>query len=171
MTVTLSRDEFGERFLESFRVLWVVAAGVIGDRTSVEDVLQEACVIGLQKLDRFDPATSFSAWMGSIVRFVSLNHRRTRNRHEPERRDPDALRADDPHAGLEFDDGLRSALQVLKPTPRSCLLLRTVLELSYREIGELLDIPEPTATSHVHRARRELRRRLTEQPIAEDVKP
>ncbi len=59
-----------------------------------------------------------------------------------------------------FDDRLLGALKTLGETPRACLLLRTVEEMSYREISEILGIPEGTAMSHVHRTRQALRERL-----------
>jgi DNA-directed RNA polymerase specialized sigma24 family protein len=40
------------------------------------------------------------------------------------------------------------------------LLLRTIQKLSYTEIAEIMQIPEGTAMSHVHRSKNELRNRL-----------
>lgn len=79
----LAPDEFADRYRAAARCLWVVAAGVPGGaaRAQIEDALQEACVIALGKLDQFDRNTSFEAWMGRIVRFVSLNQARRRSRH------------------------------------------------------------------------------------------
>jgi RNA polymerase sigma-70 factor (ECF subfamily) len=45
---------------------------------------------------------------------------------------------------------------------RACLLLRTLEGLEYAEISRLLEIPEGTAMSHVHRTRRYLRDRLAD---------
>jgi DNA-directed RNA polymerase specialized sigma24 family protein len=41
------------------------------------------------------------------------------------------------------------------------LLLRTVEKLSYAEIAALMDMPEGTAMSHVHRSKMALRERLS----------
>jgi RNA polymerase sigma-70 factor (ECF subfamily) len=184
----LDGQEFGERFTGCARLLWTLAAAELGDRSEVEDVLQEAAVIGLQKLDRFEPGTRFEAWMGRIVRFVAANHRRRGVRRRTHPTDPVILDGDvapDGHArgggtdplgprgelvaGAElFDDELSRALAVLKPTARACLLLRTVLELEYGEIAETLDIPVGTAVSHVHRAREALRRRLEPRGVPQE---
>jgi len=85
----LTPAAFAERFEGASRTLWCIAAAVVGDRSAAEDVLQEAAVIALGKLEQFDPETNFLAWMARIVRFVALNHGRRRAVHKPI--DPDAL--------------------------------------------------------------------------------
>ena len=59
-----------------------------------------------------------------------------------------------------FDDDVVAALMSLDETARACLLMKTVLDLPYREIAAALGVPEGTAMSHVHRARGALRERL-----------
>jgi RNA polymerase sigma-70 factor (ECF subfamily) len=177
-------EEFADRLEESTPILWAIAAGILGDRTTAEDIVQEAALVGLRKLGDFDPSTNFVAWMGRIVRFLSLNQLRMKTRrqthpteHEqldrhtaPEQnRDPQASdrlehAVDDPLSLLEgtslFEGDLGLALAQLKPVARACLLLKTVLELEYQEIAVVLDLPEGTAMSHVHRARGRLREQL-----------
>jgi len=148
---------------------------VLGRRTDAEDVLQEAAMIGLRKISDFEEGTNFAAWMGGIVRNVARNHARKRRRRATADADPqviDASRTARPGSvsepGLDrrgrvdadeagFDDRVRRALETLDETARACLLLRTLRELPYREIALLLDIPEGTAMSHVHRSRQSLR--------------
>ncbi|MHC4430033.1 MAG: RNA polymerase sigma factor, partial [Planctomycetota bacterium] len=141
------------------RPLWCIAAAVLGDRAHAEDVLQEAAVIALGKLDDFDPATSFAAWMGQIVRFVALNYARRRARqrtlnvdavaNEATRKPPEPAQLTSwgelESADASFDDRVLEALRGLDETARACLLLRVVLEMSYREIARALDVPEGTA--------------------------
>jgi len=78
----------------------------------------------------------------------------------PELRPKDGARP----RGLGRADRVLEALVSLEETARACLLLRTVLDKSYREISLALDIPEGTAMSHVHRARKAMRRMLEESP-------
>jgi len=175
----LTAAEFGTRFEAASRALWCIAVGVTGDRTRAEDLVQEAAMVALDKLGDFNPSTSFLAWMGQIVRFLALNERRKMIR-EREARNDDVFRSaveprrtmtdpQSPISGkgelspeqLAFDDDLAAAVSALDETARSCLLLRTVMSLTYREIGLALSIPEGTAMSHVHRARQTLRKQLT----------
>lgn len=178
---TTDPQDFASRFDESHRVLWLIAAGVVGDRTLAEDVVQEASVIGLQKLQEFDPRTNFVGWMGQIVRNVGLNLLRRERRRRylsldaDESAAPAAARqpaegsvrvsADGQLPPLQqvFDDQVMKALAAIAPLPRACLLLRTIEGMEYAEISRLLDIPPGTAMSHVHRARSYLRERLSDQ--------
>lgn len=174
----LSRDEYASRFEACAGSLWTLAAGVLGGPAGAEDVLQEACLIGLEKRDQVRIDGDFRAWMGRIVRFVALNRLRRRARRRTRAEDPEVLdgafagrpaalaetgvgaRGELGDDGGHFDDELFAALGELKPRARAGLLLRVVQELSYREIGGVLGVPEGTAMSDVHRARRELRARL-----------
>jgi RNA polymerase sigma-70 factor (ECF subfamily) len=172
--------DFAAQFNNSFRVLWLVAIGIVSDASAAEDVVQEAALLALEKLDQFQPGTNFRAWMAQMVRFVALNHARRRQKHkavtleDAAGRRPlttESLPATALHLGsrgqlppdqAHFDDRVLAALNSVGEIPRSCLLLRTIEQLEYSEIAKVLEIPEGTAMSHVHRTRQYLRDRLAD---------
>ena len=51
-------------------------------------------------------------------------------------------------------------LKTLSPEYRQILVLREFEQLSYAEIAEMLDVPQGTVESRLHRARAEVRARL-----------
>ncbi|TWU22746.1 ECF RNA polymerase sigma factor SigR [Bythopirellula polymerisocia] len=166
-------------YQSTFPQLTAVAAGVLGRQEGAEDVVQLAASIALSKKTQFESEASFLAWMYSAVRNCALNERRKRTRRRTFATDPSNLQlidnepntADtksvDPSSGelatdqTAFEDYLLAALQDLSEEARCCLLLRTVHELSYAEIAEILLIPQGTAMSHVHRSRQLLRKQLS----------
>ena len=169
--------DFAAEYQRAYRVLWVVAAGVLGRSAGAEDVVQEAAVLALSKLDQFEPGTHFAAWMAQMVRYVALNQvrRQVRGRaqslddadsgayahvgtREPELRL--GSRGELPAGQHSFGDQLMRALEGLSDVARGCLLLRTLEGMEYEEIGRVFDIPQGTAMSHVHRSRMRLRQRL-----------
>ena len=165
----ITAEMFAEHFRGSSRVLWCIAAAVLGERAHAEDVLQEAAITALGKLDSFEPGSNFSAWMGRIVRFTALNHRRkARRRGQREVYDLDVESAAGSAVAprVAFDARTRAALDSLSEVARMCLLLKIVMELEYTEIATVLEIPEGTAMSHVYRARKKLRRLLADEPAA-----
>ncbi len=151
------------RLLESARSkLWLVAAAVMGQAADADDVVQEASLVGVAKFGEFAPGTNFEAWMAQITRLTALNMLRRRDRH----RGPGAVDLQSvQHAATtqahamerELSPAIRQALGNLDETARLCVLLRVVGELPYANIAAILDIPEGTAMSHVHRATRSLR--------------
>ena len=170
---------FAAHFQACYRRLALLAAGVTGERQSAEDIIQEAAVIAFEKIDQFQQGTNFSAWMAEIVRRCAQNHRRKTLHRRTFAADPAVLsetQGDErpveersPIIGsggelapdqTSFDDELSQALGSLTVEARSCLLLRVLESLTYAEISELLNIPEGTAMSHVHRSKSALRRRL-----------
>jgi|SRR5262245_2702613 len=168
----LTAEEFCARFQADARVLWTLAAGLLGDSTEAEDVCQEAFLAAYGKRDRFEPGTNFLAWMGRFVRNVATNELRKRARRQTASTDPVVLDHGSfagpparPEGELydqeEFDERLLAGLRELGEVARACLLLRTLRELSYTEIAALLELPEGTAMSHVHRSRLALRARLS----------
>ena len=165
-TSRLTRDAFASLYQTHHRALWCIAAAIVSDKTAAYDIVQEAAMTALGKLDEFDPATSFPAWAGQIVRFVALNHRRRTIRSKTVPSDPTILAATSraspasPVSDLGFSAQLSAALDDLDETARACLLMRTVMDMSYKQIAEALDIPEGTAMSHAHRSRLAMRRKL-----------
>ena len=178
MPGALTPDGFATRFEAAFRGLWCIAVAIVRDHDLAEDVLQDAAVVALRKLDRFDPQTNFGAWMGQIVRYVALNTSKRARRRRPADLELETLPEGRPGSDSpppiaadgrlqadqdSFDDRVVAALDHLEETARACLLLRTVARLSYRDIALALGVPEGTAMSHVHRSRATMRRLLVEE--------
>ncbi len=168
--------EFAEQFKASFRTFWLVAVAIVRDHALAEDVVQEAAIVALRKLDQFQPGTSCKAWMSTIVRFVALNHARKERRRRASLLDHQQSAALPPPAEQPnlhllssgavrlnedlFDDQIVRALGTIGDTARACLLLRSIEGLKYGEIAEVLGLPKGTAMSHVHRSRQLLREKL-----------
>lgn len=166
------REMFARQFRASFPTFWLIAVGIVRNSADAEDVVQEAAIIALEKLDRFQRGTNFKAWMGRIVRYVALNQARREKKHRTSTdnigdvEDPTSRSVNRDWTGTGsrpvpiFDRNILEALDTVNEVARACLLLRTIEGMAYADIAELLEIPEGTAMSHVHRARRGLRDRL-----------
>lgn len=162
-TPRLDQPEFAQLFERATPTLRLVAAAEVG-RAHADDVVQQAAIIALERLDRFEAGTDFRAWMAAITRGAARNHRRSEQARGRRERTPRLLTRRQPkpsdNPALERHTPLFDALTELSPAQRECLLLRVVGEHTYEEIATILDIPAATARSHTYRARVHLLERL-----------
>jgi RNA polymerase sigma-70 factor (ECF subfamily) len=114
---------------------------------------------------------SFTTWMARLTRNLLIdNYRRKRQDRMTDSLEPQlpllqeqlasSSRPDSLVAGREAKERLQAGLQKLSPELRETLILRDLEELEYREIAEILRIPEGTVKSRLNRARAELARIL-----------
>ena len=149
-------------------------ARMTGDVAQAEDLAQETFVKAFRNLAAFDPTRRLSSWLFRIAHNTALDAlRRVRPVYVPidvtsglagERAgiaDLSAPPAPDPVERRALGKALESAISELRPEQRVAVALRYEEGLSFDEIGHVLGVPEATARSHVHRARKELCRRLT----------
>ena len=132
------------------------------------DVTQSAFVDAYTNLHTFDPTRRFFSWIYRIACNRALKvveQRRPNETVDPEAHhdgsDPEAV-----YGSNEASDFLQRALADLGPNDRVVIVLKHVLGYSYREIGELLDVPEKTVKSRLFTARRRLRMLLLEKGYA-----
>jgi len=120
---------------------------------------------------------SFSVWLMRLTRNLLIDHyRRTKQERTtdsiedqlPMLEETAALsaRTDGLLAGREASEVLQSGLERLSPELRETLILRDLEELEYREIAEVLGVPEGTVKSRLNRGRAELARVLRKHKVA-----
>jgi RNA polymerase sigma-70 factor (ECF subfamily) len=146
-------------------------ARMTGDRALAEDLAQETFVKAFRSLAAFDTTRRLSSWLFRIahntaVDAIRRSHPppaaaeavRSASRHD----EPAAPPEPDPVEQQELGRALDAAMAELGVVQRAAIVLRYENGLSYDEIGSVLGVPEATVRSHVHRARKELARLLTD---------
>jgi RNA polymerase sigma-70 factor (ECF subfamily) len=120
---------------------------------------------------------SFHTWLARVTRNLLIDHyRRTRQERVTDSIEQQlpmleeaggaaAARPDQALAGREASEILQATLQRLSPDLREAVILRDLQEMEYREIAEVLDIPEGTVKSRINRGRAELARLLRKQKL------
>ncbi len=157
------RDEF-YRYVK--RMLWEPGAA--------DDVFSSAVLSAYENLPRFEPGTNFRAWVFRILTnkcFVA--NRETARAPQPlddsfdetwaaVQEGPDYTEMlDEPMRVLDACGGeVYNAFRLLSAAERSCLLLKAIESFSYKEIAEILDMPEGTVMTHLARGRAKLRKEL-----------
>jgi len=142
-----------------------------------QDLTQEVFLRVYRTLKTFRATEgAFTTWLARLTRNLLIdNYRRTR-----QERLTDSLEEQLPAieesvssisrpeglvAGREASEILQTALQKLSPELREAVILRDLQEMEYREIAEILRIPEGTVKSRLNRGRAELARVLRRQKV------
>jgi RNA polymerase sigma-70 factor (ECF subfamily) len=120
---------------------------------------------------------SFMVWLNRLTRNLLIDHyRRTRSDRATDSIEEQlpiieetaamSARTEGMLAGREASELLQAALQKLSPDLRETVILRDLEELEYREIAQVLNVPEGTVKSRLNRGRAELARILRRQKVA-----
>lgn len=163
-------DAFGSLVRRYVRPGLAVAWEFAGNREDAEDLLQEAFLRTLRRLDRFDPSRRFAPWFYTIVRNLGRNLYASRGRWRwvPLADDADGGGTLDPAERREIRDRVGQGLEDLSAMQRSCFRLCEMEGFSRAEAAEMLSISEATVRVHVHRARRTLQERLA--PLEDEAR-
>ena len=151
-----------------------------GSPSDAEDLTQEAFLKMFKNLDSFDPAKGgFTTWLTTLTRNLLVdNYRRTRLERASDSLDEplgdedgngatklerleDGGRSQEQHvAGLELRAQIQEALKQVSPELREAVILRDLEDMDYKDIAEVLGVPQGTVKSRISRGRSELARLL-----------
>jgi RNA polymerase sigma-70 factor, ECF subfamily len=150
-----------------------------GSQSDAEDLTQEVFLKMYRNLASFDPSKGgFTTWLTTLTRNLLVdNYRRTRlerasdsldETYDSEDEGPtkaerlvDGGRTQEQHvAGLELRTQIQAALKQVSPELREAVILRDLEDMDYKEIAEILHIPQGTVKSRISRGRSELARLL-----------
>jgi len=149
-----------------------------GSGSEAQDLTQEVFLRVFRTVKTFRSTEgSFATWLARVTRNLLIDHyRRTRQERVTDSIEEQfpmieeegataAVRPDQALAGQEASQILKATLQKLSPDLREAVILRDLQEMEYREIAEVLQIPEGTVKSRINRGRAELARLLRKQKL------
>jgi RNA polymerase sigma-70 factor, ECF subfamily len=150
-----------------------------GSASEAQDLTQDVFMRVYKTLKTFRSSEgSFATWLARVSRNLLIDHyRRTRQERVTDSIEEQlpmmdqtggaaAVRPDHAYAGREASEILQVTLQKLSPDLREAVILRDLQEMEYREIADVLQIPEGTVKSRINRGRAELTRLLRKQKLA-----
>lgn len=146
--------------------------------SEAQDLTQEVFLRVFRTIRSFRSTEgSFTTWLSRVTRNLLIDHyRRTRQERVTDSIEEQlpmleeegaaaSARPDHQLAGREASEILQITLQKLSPDLREAVILRDLQELEYREIADVLGIPEGTVKSRINRGRAELARLLRKQKL------
>ena len=166
--------------MSQHRRIYGICYRFTGSASDAEDLTQDVFLKVYRNLASFDTEKgSFQTWIATLARNLLVDHfRRTRLDRATDSLDASlsgdgdggasmADRLADPrpsqedHAsGLELKARIQQALAQLSPELREAVVFRDLEDMDYKEIAQVLRIPEGTVKSRISRGRGELARLL-----------
>ena len=150
-----------------------------GSSDDAEDLTQEVFIKVFRTLPSYDSSKgAFITWVTTMTRNLLVDHfRRTRQDRMTDSLDSaasdhedamplseqieDQSPAPDAHVrSREAKESVHAALAKLSPELREALILRDLQDFDYKDIAQVLKVPEGTVKSRINRGRAELARLL-----------
>ena len=147
-----------------------LAYGFTRDRTIADDLAQEVLIKAYFSLPKFKAKSEFGTWLYRIAvnharDFLRKNKQRLKEIPLQEAGDRGLASADLGPEEERLREGQRKIVQAalarLSEKYRTILTLRDIDGLSYQDISGILKLSPGTVDSRLHRARRQLREKLT----------
>lgn len=156
--------------------LYRVAWSILKDRTEAEDAVQDGYLKAFDAIETFSGRSSLSTWLTRIVINEALGRRRRSQRRAELLNQESVLVLEEYREKLmagsathspertlmrrQISKLLETAIARLPDPFRLVFVLREVEGLSVEEAAEVLEIPDETVKTRLHRARRRLQKEL-----------
>lgn len=147
------------------RPMYSLAYNFHGNRFDAEDSVQDAFIAMYRGIHSFKGDSAFGTWLYRILLNACINRKR-RERHFEEHADYASEHMhpsdpDRPDVDVILRDTLQREIATLPALQRAVFLLFATEGFTHPEIADTLKIPVGTSKSHYHRAKEELKKRLS----------
>jgi len=162
--------------------LFAVALRQANTKATAEDWVQETLLRAWRDFARLNEKISVYAWLLKILDHViadDIRRSSRRNKLAPVVTTDDLFLQDQPCASpgpfektlqQQTDEQLTAAINSLPDEFSRTILLRDIEGLSYREVADILDIPQGTVMSRLSRGRRLLATALIKKQVNRSIK-
>ncbi len=169
-------EEIVQRF---HRRIYNICYRFVGSGDDAQDLTQEVFIKVFRTVGSFDgEKASFNTWLTTVTRNLLVdNFRKKRDDRATDSMDAtlgpeengstlaERLASDAPSQQVHIESRERRemvhrALQQISPDLREAVILRDLQDMDYREIAQVLKVPEGTVKSRINRGRAELARLL-----------
>jgi RNA polymerase sigma-70 factor (ECF subfamily) len=170
-----------EEFIKAYqRDIYNIALRFLNNEQDALDVTQEIFIKVLKKIDSFQGNSKLSTWLYRITINTCKDYIKKHYKHNNIYIDKGIdgeegeifyqLPSEQGEPSLVLEDKLKKevlykSIEILEPDYKEVIILRYINQLSYGEIGEILNIPEGTVKSRLYRGRLNLAKLLKEREL------
>jgi RNA polymerase sigma-70 factor (ECF subfamily) len=157
------REAFAELIDRYQRPLRYFVTRLVGDPERAEEFCQETWLTVLRKIHTLRDAGTFTTWLYRIAR--NNVYQELRRKRKIVELDEDFAAAENTEEEIDFGDDvakLHRCLDRLKPIHKEVLLLKSLEEMSYEQMADVLECSIGTVRSRIFHAKEALRKELEE---------
>ncbi len=157
------KTEWEQLLLEHAKIVFKYLIKIGATKEDAEDITQETIIKTIECLQQIE-AEKMRAWMFKVAihRYYSIYNKNKSvvmlNDEELESLKPALEYVENNLLTKEQANELAEALQGLQPTFQQLLILKYYMELSYKEIGVILDMKESIVKTYLQRARKSFKK-------------
>lgn len=159
--------------------IWSIALHFVGNEAIAADITQQIFLKLFTSIEQFRAESKFSTWLYRITANACMDERRKYHKtasldemtenQAPEIMEMPVVKGSNQEElviNSETSNAVKQAIAQMKPKLRIAILLRYFEDLSYEEIGEILNCSAGTVASRLNRGHKELARRLKHLDVA-----
>jgi RNA polymerase sigma-70 factor (ECF subfamily) len=155
-------EAFGTLIDRYERPVYNAILHMVGNAEDAREICQQVFMKAFEHLDTYDANRRFFSWIYRAAINESINHLKSRRPSEPL---DDRLVYPQPDPAQTYEEAerrerLQKTIQSLDENYRTVLILRHFVHLSYREMADVLKVPEKMVKSRLFTARQLLRQAL-----------
>ena len=161
----MAEESFDQIYQRYFDPVYRYALSLSGDPHAAEEITQETFFRALRSLKSYRGESSLKSWLFAIARNTWITACRKKQPLPLEEADGVQAADADPEEALLIRDEVLRVHRLVHGLPepyREIFTLRTLGQLSFRDIGELFGKSENWACVIYHRARAKVRERMEE---------
>lgn len=152
---------------------------LVGDRATAEDLLQECFLRIIKGAERYKRQAKFTTWLYTIARNLCVDQARRRkhrnhasldaplDRHDDQGTLLDVVASGEPAgdrhtANHQLHERMQRAIAALSDDQREVFLMREFLDMPFKQIAQVVGIPENTVKSRMRYALEKLQLELAD---------
>jgi len=154
-----NRQAFEEIVERYYKIVYRLAIRTLHDNDNAEEITQNVFVKTYENLTSYNPKFKFFSWLYRIAINEILNFSKKQSYNEELREEfsTNDENPDDIYDRNELGEKMEAALMELDILYRLPLVLKHFMDYSYKELSDMLGVPEKTVKSRLFTGRQQLK--------------
>lgn len=132
-------EAFDTIYYETQKSVYLSIRLIISSKVVIEDLMQDTYMKALEKITTYKIGTNFVAWISVIARNIAINYYNKNKRVDVMDASDNVFQIEDSSPKLKY------YLSFLEGEEKDVVIYHIILNMGFKEIGKILEIPQSTA--------------------------